>query len=208
MSERTRIRRMPKRAVGDRAELEAILDEALVCHLGFVADGHPVVTPTLHARIGDHVYVHGSAASRTLRTLGEGVPVCLTVTLVDGLVLARAAFHHSVNYRSAMLFGTAEPISDPDEKLRALRGFTEKLVPGRWDDVRPPTAQELKGTAALRLALDEVSAKVRRGPPADDEPDYELDTWAGIVPLSLRRGAPQADARLRAGVPLPPYLAG
>ena len=204
--ERTRIRRLPKRGVYERDAIEAILDEALVCHLGFVADGHPVVTPTLFARVGDRVYVHGSAASRTLGKLAGGVEVCLTVTLVDALVLARSAFHHSVNYRSAMLFGRAERLNDPAQKLSALEAFTEKLVPGRWADVRPPTEQELKGTSVLSMPLDEVSAKVRTGPPLDDEPDYELETWAGVVPLTLARGLPLPDSRLATGTPLPPYL--
>src|SRR3954470_9985475 len=158
-STRTRLRRLPDRSVRERSEVEAILDEAMVCHLGFVANGHPVVTPTLAARVGDHVYVHGAAASRTVQALGEGVEVCLTVTLVDGLVLARAAFHHSVNYRSVMIFGRAEPIEDSEAKLGALEAFTEKLAPGRWGEVRAPTRQELKGTTILRIPLHEVSAK-------------------------------------------------
>ena len=206
MTERTRIRRLPDRAVRDRAALEAILDEAMVCHLGFVEEGRPVVTPTLVARIGDHLYVHGSAASRTVRALGRGVEVCLTVTLVDGLVLARAAFHHSVNYRSVMVFGKAEPFEDPDEKLGALEAFTEKLAPGRWAEVRRPTRQELKGTTILRIPLDEVSAKARTGPPKDDEEDYELEVWAGVVPITSERRPPVPDPRLPAGVDLPDYL--
>jgi nitroimidazol reductase NimA-like FMN-containing flavoprotein (pyridoxamine 5'-phosphate oxidase superfamily) len=206
--ERTRVRRLPKRGVYDREAIEAILDEALVCHLGFVADGHPVVTPTLHARVDDFVYLHGSAASRTLGELGGGAPVCLTVTLVDGLVLARSAFHHSVNYRSVMLFGEAELLTDPQEKLRALEAFTEKLVPGRWAEVRSPTRQELEGTAAVRLPLREASAKVRVGPPLDDEADYERNVWAGVVPFTLARGTPEADPRLPPDFPLPDYLGG
>src|SRR3954454_18078830 len=207
MNERTNIRRLPDRAVRERADVEAILDEAIVCHLGFVDDGHPVVTPTLAARVGDHVYVHGSAASRTVRALGSGVDVCLTVTLVDGLVLARAAFHHSVNYRSVMVFGRAEPFEDPDEKLRALEAFTEKLAPGRWAAVRGPTRQELKGTTILRIPLDEVSAKTRTGPPGDDEEDYVLGVWAGVVPITSERHAPVPDPRLPTGTELPSYLA-
>jgi nitroimidazol reductase NimA-like FMN-containing flavoprotein (pyridoxamine 5'-phosphate oxidase superfamily) len=182
--------------VADRAAIDAILDEALVCHLGFVAaDGHPVVTPTLHARDGNVLYVHGSAASRTLRALGGGIDVCVTATLIDGIVLARAAFHHSVNYRSAMVFGRAD-------------AFTEKMVPGRWADVRAPTSQELKGTAVLRIPLDEVSAKVRTGPPVDDDEDYSMDVWAGVLPLEVRRLSPLPDERLDRETPLPPYLAG
>jgi len=207
MSERTRLRRLPKRAVEERAAIEAILDEAMVCHLGFVAaDGHPVVTPTLHARDGRMLYVHGSAASRTLRTLAGGIDVCVTATLIDGVVLARAAFHHSVNYRSAMVFGRAEAITAEAEKNAVLHAFTDKLVPGRWAEARPPTAQELKGTAVLRIPLDEVSAKVRTGGPVDDDEDYGMDVWAGVVPLEVRRLAPVADERLDPAIPLPPYL--
>jgi uncharacterized protein len=206
IAQRTTVRRLPKRAVTDRAQIDAILDEAIVCHLGFVADGHPVVTPTLHARAGDVVYVHGSAASRTLRAIGGGIDVCLTVTLIDAIVLARAAFHHSVNYRSAMVFGKAHPIAAEEDKSAALHAFTDKLVPGRWADVRPPTAQELKGTAVLRIPLDEVSAKVRTGPPMDDAEDYALDVWAGIVPLCTERLEPVPDERLDPATALPGYL--
>jgi uncharacterized protein len=206
MTERTRLRRIPDRAVQDRAEIEAVLDEALVCHLGFVHDGHPVVTPTLTARIGDQVYVHGSSASRTLRSLAGGIDVCLTVTLVDGLVLARSAFHHSINYRSVMVFGRALPFEDPNEKLQALEAFTEKIAPGRWAEVRAPSRQELKGTSILRIPLAEVSAKARTGPPLDDEEDYALDVWAGVVPITTERHPPRPDPRLPDGVPLPDYL--
>jgi uncharacterized protein len=208
MSERTRIRRLPQRSVYEREAIDAILDEALVCHLGFVHDGYPVVIPTLQARLGDRVYVHGSAASRMLRALGEGVSICLTVTLVDGLVLARSAFHHSVNYRSVVVFGEAEALREDTEKLRALEAFTEKLVPGRWPEVRAPAPQELKATSVLRLPLSEASAKVREGPPADDEPDYALDVWAGVIPMEIVRRAPESDPRLPSGVELPPYLRG
>jgi nitroimidazol reductase NimA-like FMN-containing flavoprotein (pyridoxamine 5'-phosphate oxidase superfamily) len=200
-----RVRRLPKRAAYDRAAIDAILDEALVCHLGFVHNGQPFVIPTLHARVGDRVYVHGSAASRMLRTLGAGFPACLTVTLLDGLVLARAAFHHSVNYRSVVVLGTAEPVSDPDQKVCALRAFTEHVLPGRWDDIRPPTRQELEATAVLSLPLDEASAKVRTGPPVDDEEDYALGVWAGVIPLRLQALAPAADPRLPPGVAPPLY---
>jgi uncharacterized protein len=199
---------MPKRAAYDRATIDAILDEAIVCHLGFVHEGRPFVIPTLQARAGDVVYVHGSAASRMLRTLAEGTLACLTVTLVDGLVLARSAFHHSVNYRSVMIQGRAEPVTDPAEKEHALEAFTEHLVRGRWADVRPPTAKESQATAVLRMPIDEVSAKVRTGPPADEEEDYELDVWAGVLPLALEPGDPQADERLPAGVEPPGYVTG
>jgi nitroimidazol reductase NimA-like FMN-containing flavoprotein (pyridoxamine 5'-phosphate oxidase superfamily) len=202
-----RVRRSPNRAAYDRATIDAILDEALVCHLGFVHNNQPFVIPTLHARLGDRLYVHGSSASRMLGTLATGTPACVTVTLLDGLVLARSVFHHSVNYRSVVLLGTATAVSDPDEKTAALRAFTNHLVPGRWDDVRPPTEQELKATSVLYLPLDEASAKVRSGPPLDDEEDYALDAWAGVVPLSLQAGAPLPDPRLTAGIGAPDYAA-
>jgi nitroimidazol reductase NimA-like FMN-containing flavoprotein (pyridoxamine 5'-phosphate oxidase superfamily) len=205
-SERSRVRRAPKRADYDRETIDAILDEALVAHLGFVADGQPYVIPTLHARVGDEVYVHGSAASRMVTLLGAGVPACLTVTLVDGLVLARSAFHHSMNYRSVVVLGSARFVEGPEERERALQAFTEQLIPGRWDEVRPPTRQELKGTRVLALPLTEASAKLRAGGPVDDDEDYDLDVWAGVVPLALTPGAPQPDARLRAGIAPSPSL--
>lgn len=197
---------MPARAAYDREAIDAILDEGLLCHLGFVQDGQPVVIPTLYARLGDHLYLHGSSASRAMRTGRGGAPVCLAVTLVDGLVLARSVFHHSVNYRSVVVFGEAEEVEAPEEKERALEAFSEALAPGRWADARGPTRQELKGTMVLRVRIEEASAKVRTGPPVDDEEDYELDVWAGVVPLTLERGAPIPDARLRPGTPLPAYL--
>jgi nitroimidazol reductase NimA-like FMN-containing flavoprotein (pyridoxamine 5'-phosphate oxidase superfamily) len=197
---------MPKRAVHDRAQTEAILDEALVSHLGTTSEGgYPVVIPTLHARDGDSLYLHGSSASPTLRR-AERAEVCVTATLLDGLVLARSAVHHSVNYRSVVVFGQAERIEANEDKCRALRAFTEKLIPGRWGDARLPTAQELKATAVLRLPLDEASAKVRTGGPLDDEEDYELPVWAGTVPLRLAADAPVADERLMPGVECPPYV--
>jgi nitroimidazol reductase NimA-like FMN-containing flavoprotein (pyridoxamine 5'-phosphate oxidase superfamily) len=199
-SQRTRLRRLPARADYERATIDAILDEALICHLGFAVDGQPYVIPTLQARDGDTVYLHGSAASRTLRTLRGGAPACLTATLVDGIVLARSAFHHSMNYRSVVVLGEARPITEKDEILHALRTFTEKLVPGRWDEVRAPTRQELKGTQVLAMTLDEASAKVRSGPPGDDDEDYALDVWAGVIPMALAAGEPVADPRLSPGI--------
>ncbi len=199
-SERSRVRRAPKRADYDRPTIDAILDEALVAHLGFVADGQPFVIPTLHARVGDEVLIHGSAASRMVTLLGAGMPACLTVTLIDGLVLARSAFHHSMNYRSVVVLGTARFVEGPEERERALEAFTDKLLPGRWDEVRRPTRQELKGTRVLALPLTEASAKVRTGPPVDDEDDYDMDVWAGVVPLELTRGPLQPDDRLRDGI--------
>jgi nitroimidazol reductase NimA-like FMN-containing flavoprotein (pyridoxamine 5'-phosphate oxidase superfamily) len=200
---RTKHRRAPARGTPDRDTIDAILDEALVSHLGFVHDGRPAVIPTLHARVGDEVLVHGSAASRALRALGAGVEACLTVTLIDGIVLARSAFHHSINYRSVVLYGVARPVEDTEP---ALRAFTDKLVPGRWGDVRAPTRKELKATSVLALPIAEGSAKVRGGPPGDDDEDYALDAWAGGVPLRLERGEPVADPRLRDGIALPDYL--
>lgn len=206
-STRTRIRRLPENARYDRATIDAILDEALVAHLGFVHEGQPFVIPTLHARVGDLVYVHGSAASRTLRTLAGGIPACLTVTLLDGLVLARSVFEHTVNYRSVVVVGTASPVAAPDEKLRALEAFSEQALPGRWEDARKPTTRELRATAVLSLPLDEASAKVRSRPPDDGEsPDAELDVWAGVLPLVLRALEPVPDPLLRPGIPLPAYV--
>lgn len=197
---RTQLKRLPKRASYDKAQVYSILDEARVCHVGFVVDGQPYVIPTGYARVHDRLYLHGSAASRMLRALDEGVPVCVTVTLVDGLVLARSAFHHSVNYRSVVVLGQARPVTDPDEKLHALRSFTNHLVPGRWEEVRHPTDQELKATSVLALSLEEVSAKIRTGPPLDDEEDYSLSIWAGIVPVHTEWDEPVPDARILPGV--------
>jgi len=192
-STRTRVRRVPKRGAYDRATVDAILDEALVCHLAFAHDGHPFCIPTLHARVGDVVYVHGSAASRMIRTLEGGAPACLTATLVDGLVLARSAFHHSMNYRSAVVLGTLRPVDDPAERTAALEAFTERLVPGRWAEVRPPSAKELKATHVLALPIEEASAKVRAGGPVDDDEDLALPVWAGVVPLELTAGPLEPD---------------
>lgn len=198
---RTEVRRLPKRGVYTREEIYAILDEGFVCHVGFVADAQPYVIPTNYARRGDELLIHGSSASRMLRTLEGGVDVCVTVTLVDGFVLARSAFHHSVNYRSVVALGKAQPIHDPAEKMDALWHLTNTLVPGRWEEVRPPTQQELKGTTVLRLPLTEVSGKIRRGGPVDDEEDLALPVWAGEVPLQSVPGSPIAAADLTVAVP-------
>lgn len=195
-SPRTRVRRMPARADYERETIEAILDEALVAHVGFAVEGQPCVIPTLHARVGESVYFHGSSASRTMRALAAGAPVCLTVTLLDGLVLARSAVHHSVNYRSVVVLGQATAIETPSEKMAAIEAFTERLIPGRWEEVRPPTAKELKAIQVFALPLNEASAKVRSGPPVDDEEDYALDTWAGVIPLATTAGEPAPDRRL------------
>ncbi len=195
-SPRTRVRRMPARADYERETIEAILDEAMVAHLGFSADEQPYVVPTLHARVGEQVYFHGSSASRTVRALAAGAPMCLTVTLLDGLVLARSAVHHSVNYRSVVVIGQARAIEEPAEKMVAIEAFTERLIPGRWDEVRGPTAKELKAIQVLALPLNEASAKLRKGPPVDDEEDYALDTWAGVIPLNTVADVPVPDSRL------------
>lgn len=200
------MKRLHENARYDRGTIDAILDAALVCHLGFVQDGQPYVIPTLHARIGDRLYVHGSAASRTLRALAGGAPVCVTATLLDGLVLARSVFEHSVNYRSVVVLGVATPVTDPDEKLAALRALTDQLLPGRNADARQPSRKELKATSVLWLPLDEASAKVRTGPPDDgDSEDALLDVWAGEIPLVMRAGAPVPDPALRPGIPVPAY---
>lgn len=205
-SDRVRLRRRRERGSHEREVIDAILDEALVAHLGIVAaDGQPLVIPTLHARCGDVVYVHGSAASRTLLALGSGAPACLTVSLIDGLVLARSAMHHSANYRSVMLLGRATLEEDPGRKRAAFEAIVEHIVPGRWRDVRPPSDNELNATAVLAMAIDEASAKVRTGPPVDDEEDHALPAWAGVIPLSMQPGEPLADPRLAAGIAAPAY---
>src|ERR1700757_4239024 len=205
-TERTQVRRLPKRGAYDRETVFKILDEAFVCHVGFVVDGQPYVIPTNFGRVGDPLYLHGSAASRMLRTLSEGVPVCVTVTLTDGLVLARSAFHHSVNYRSVVVLGTARLVEDPAEKMEALRLFTEHIMKGRWNDIRRPTEQELKGTTVLALPLEEVSAKVRTGGPIDDEEDYALPVWAGVLPLETVAKEPLPDPQRKNDAPVPDYL--
>lgn len=205
-SERTQVKRLPKRGTYDRETVCKILDEAFVCHVGFVVDGQPYVIPTNFGRSGETLYLHGSAASRMLRTLSQGIPVCVTVTLTDGLVLARSAFHHSVNYRSVVVLGTARLVEDPAEKMEALRLFTEHIMKGRWDEIRWPTDQEMKGTTVLALQLEEVSAKVRTGGPVDDEEDYTLPVWAGVLPLPVGVGNPIPDARLSPGIEIPVYL--
>jgi nitroimidazol reductase NimA-like FMN-containing flavoprotein (pyridoxamine 5'-phosphate oxidase superfamily) len=202
-TDRTRLKRMPKRGVFDREAVYRILDEGFVCHVAFVVDDQPYAIPTGYARVGDSLYLHGSAASRMLKSLGAGMPVCVTVTLVDGLVLARSAFHHSVNYRSVVVLGQARMVTDPMEKAGALRAFTNHVVPGRWEELRPVTAQELLGTAVLVLPIEEASAKVRTGPPIDDEEDLSWPVWAGVVPLGLRSGPPVPDAHVRPGLAPP-----
>jgi nitroimidazol reductase NimA-like FMN-containing flavoprotein (pyridoxamine 5'-phosphate oxidase superfamily) len=201
---RTRVVREHERGVYDRETVNQILDEAFLCHIGFVVDGQPFVIPTSYGRDGDVLYVHGSAASRMLRNLTTGIPVCITVTLLDGLVLARSIFNHSMNYRSVVILGTATLVSDPDEKLKALRTLSEHIIPGRWDDSRQPNEKELKATSALRVPIEEFSAKVRQGPAIDDEPDYSFPTWAGVVPLKTSVGEVIRDERC--SLELPEYL--
>ncbi|MCA1629570.1 MAG: pyridoxamine 5'-phosphate oxidase family protein [Acidobacteria bacterium] len=192
-TDRTVVRRLPKRASYDRALVHQILDEGFVCHVGFVADGKPFVIPTAYGRLGDTLYLHGAKASRMLKALAAGAEACVTVTLVDGLVLARSAFHHSMNYRSVVVFGRASAVEDPREKLAAMRAFSEHLIPGRWDEVREPNERELTATLVLALPLAEVSAKVRAGAPVDDEEDLALPVWAGELPLRLSAGEPVRD---------------
>ena len=203
---RTTLKGLPKRGAFDRDTVYGILDEGFVCHVGFVADGQPFVIPTAYGRKGEVLYLHGARASRMQKALAAGREVCVTVTLVDGLVLARSAFHHSINYRSVVVFGRARVVESEEEKNAALEAFTEHIVPGRWDDVRWPTPEELAATTVLALPLAEASAKVRTGPPIDDDEDYALAVWAGVLPLGVEPGAPEADPRLPAETPVPPYL--
>jgi nitroimidazol reductase NimA-like FMN-containing flavoprotein (pyridoxamine 5'-phosphate oxidase superfamily) len=200
------VKRLGYRACYDRETVYAILDAGLVCHVGYVIDGQPYVTPTAYWREGDRVYWHGSSASRMLRRLKEGVPVCVTVAHLDGLVLARSGFHSSINYRSVMAFGTAEAVTDEAAKLAALEVFSERLTPGRWAEQRAPSKQELKATLVMSLKLEELAAKVRDGPPADDEEDYDLPVWAGVVPVRRVVDRPVDDPRLRPGIAAPGYL--
>jgi len=205
-TERTQVRRLAKRAAYDRDTVYRILDEGLVCHIGFVAEGKPVVIPIGYGRKGDTLYIHGSPASRMLRALGDGADVCVTVTLVDGLVLARSAFHHSMNYRSVVIFGKATLVEDPVAKWDALQAFTEHVAPGRWQEIRQPSEKEMRSTTVLAIPLEEVSAKVRTGPPLDDEEDYALPVWAGVLPLELEPRAPLPDGRLPKEIALPGYV--
>lgn len=204
-TERTTLKRLPKRGVYDRQLVYGILDEGFICHVGFSVEGQPFVIPTGYARVDEHLFIHGSQVSRMLRTLSSGIDVCVTVTLVDGLVLARSAFHHSINYRSVVMFGRATVVDDRAVKLAALFAFSEHVVAGRWNDVRAPTEQELRATTVLSLPLIEVSAKVRTGPPIDDDEDYALNVWAGVLPLKINAGEPINDPRLPEGIAPPSY---
>jgi uncharacterized protein len=204
-TERTKLKRLPKRGHFDRETVYGILDEGFICHIGFAPEGQPFVIPTGYARVDDKLYVHGSQASRMLRTLSGGVDACVTVTIVDGLVLARSAFHHSMNYRSVVIFGRATVVEEREEKMAALLALSEHFIRGRWADVREPTEQEMKMTTVLSLQIVEASAKIRTGPPLDDEEDYALPVWAGVIPLRLEAGEPIADERLIEGIDAPDY---
>ena len=205
-SARTRVVREPERGVYDRETVYRILDEGFLCHVGFAVDNQPFVIPTSYGRRDANLYIHGSAASRMLRQMKEGVAVCVTITLLDGLVLARSVFNHSMNYRSVVILGKATLVDDPQEKLVALRVLSEHILPGRWDDVRQPNERELKATSVLRVPIEEYSAKVRTGPPIDDAEDYSFPTWAGVLPLEMKMGAAIDDVRLDMSRELPPYL--
>lgn len=202
---RTKVRRIPENAVYEKEEVYSILDEGLICHLGFVHEGQPFVIPTIYGRDGDLLYIHGSIGSRMLKTLKSGAPACVTVTLLDGLVLARSAFNHSMNYRSVVILGKAAEVAG-HAKLRALEIISEHILRGRWQDARHPNRKELAQTTVLSLPIEEYSAKVRTGPPDDDEPDYALEVWAGVVPLQLARGEPVPDPRLDKRIKRPAYL--
>src|SRR5215468_2175986 len=206
VTRRSQLRRLPKRGSHETEIIQAILDAGFLAHVGFQANGQPFVIPTLYGREGDKLYLHGSAASRMLGELESGIPACVNVTLVDGLVLARSAFHHSMNYRSVVAFGTARKINDPDQKSEALRVISEHLIRGRWDEVRIPSEKELKATAVLEFTMEEASAKVRTGPPLDDEEDYALPVWAGVLPLTITPGIPHPDSRLAVGTAAPGYV--
>lgn len=207
LTDRTKVKRLPDRGRYDRDTVYTILDEAFICHVGFVIDGQPYVIPTGFARIGDDLYIHGSSASRMLRNLAQGVDVCITMTLVDGLVLARSAFHHSINYRSVVVLGKATLVEDKEEKEKALEAFTEHIIPGRWPEIRWPNELELKATSVLKLPIEEASAKIRTGDPKDDEEDYAMDIWAGVLPLSLTPQKPIPDTRLPDKIPVPGHVA-
>jgi len=206
LTKRTELRRIPDRGSHDRETIDSILDAGFLAHVGFCLDGQPFVIPTLYGRDGERLYLHGSAASRMLRELDTGVAACVTVTLVDGLVLSRSAFDHSMNYRSIVAFGTARKIADPEQKVKSLRVISEHLIAGRWADVRGPSEKELKATTVLEFSIEEASSKVRRGPPLDDESDYGLPVWAGVLPLEIKSRPPIPDDKLVEGITLPDYV--
>lgn len=204
-TQRSTVKQVSSLAIYDRPSIYRILDEAILCHVGFVDDDQPFVIPSIHVRIGDRLFLHGSVQSRMLRSLASGVPACVTVTLLDGLVLARSLFHHSMNYRSVVILARAEEVHDAKTKVEVLRALTDHVVPGRWGDARGPTKDELAQTAIVSLPIDEASAKVRSGPPNDDEPDYDLAYWAGVIPLAMKAGDPIDDPKLASGIAPPAY---
>ena len=206
LTKRSELRRIPVRGSHDRETIGKILDAGFLAHVGFCVEGHPFVIPTLYGRDEDRLYLHGSSASRMLGELETGIPACVTVTLVDGLVLARSAFHHSMNYRSLVAFGTARKVADREQKIKSLRVISEHLIAGRWEDVRKPSEKELKATTVLEFSIEEASSKVRNGPPIDDDSDYGLPVWAGILPLEMKSRQPTPDDRLIEGVSLPDYV--
>jgi uncharacterized protein len=207
-TERTQVKRRSQRGHYDRETVNRILDEAFLCHVGFIAEGRPVVIPTAYGRDGDRIYLHGAPLNRTLRSMADGLDVCVTVTLIDGLVLARSAFHHSLNYRSVVIFGRAREVKERTAKQRALRVFTDHVIRGRWEEVREPDAQETDATLVVELPLEEVSAKIRSGPPIDDEADMSLPVWAGVLPMAVVTGTPMADPQMAEGVEVPEYVRG
>ncbi len=202
---KTKLKRLPKRGAFDRETIYSILDEGFICHVGFTVDGQTFVIPTGYARIGDNLLIHGSSASRMMRNLANGIDVCVSVTLIDGLVLARSAFHHSMNYRSVVIFGEAKLVEDEDEKFKALHAFTEHIVPDRWNEIRLPNSLELKATTVLRLPIEEASAKIRTGNPVDDAEDYDLEVWAGVIPLKIAASKPENDSQLKYEIAPPDY---
>ncbi len=202
---RTKLRRIPKRGSFDRENIYKILDEAFICHVGFIVENQPFVIPTAYARSDENLLIHGSAASRMMREMSKGIDICVTVTLLDGLVLARSAFHHSMNYRSVVIFGTAKLVKNEAEKHEALRLFTEHIIPNRWEEIRAPNSKELKGTTVLKLEINEASAKIRTGDPIDDDEDYELNIWAGVIPLKIEADKPIDDKKLPKGIKPPNY---
>lgn len=205
-TDRSKINRIPKRAHYDRDTIYPIVDAALICHVGFVRDGQPFVIPTIHARDEDAIILHGAKASRLLKTAAEGVPLCVTVTHLDGLVLARSVFHHSMNYRSAVLFGAGRIVDELDEKLEAMRILTEHIMPGRWEDSRQPSPKELNATTMVRMEIEDASAKVRTGAPGDEDEDYDLPIWAGVLPMTTQYGTPIVDEAMRMELPVPDYI--
>jgi len=205
-TEKSKLKRVPNRGNFDLETIYSILDEGFICHVGFTANGQTFVIPTSYGRIGDKLFLHGASVSRMMKNLAEGIDICVTVTLVDGLVLARSVFHHSMNYRSVVVFGRAKLIESADEKMKALEAFTEHIVKGRWDDARIPNEKELNVTTVLSLKIDEASAKIRTGDPIDDDKDYALDFWAGVIPLKLEAGEPIDDSKLKEGIDQPNYL--